>query len=407
MMVFDEVQFPPQMSYGSTVTLDFNNTILENSDGSEVRVCRWMYPLHTFTVKETLMSKIDTSTLAAFYVARQGPGRGFRFKDWSDYTTAPDGISAPTPFDMPMLPTSDPNVWQLIKNYTSGSITKTRYIYKPTIVVCAVGGTVIPGFDLSGDITRGLIKFASTPGTAPTAGCYFDVPVRFSKQMDPAMYLIRGTLGQGSIDSIELMEIKMLTSMAISTRFVPPPPLYVPPGDRGTTTTALTYSYDTTNVNGNDSDGSAPVSIVSGIQTIAIGRVPSTVTFNWNIDDLAMMIPVGTSVTATYSTPGSGGGVFTVTVPANTLFLLGNNGFCNQEMDISDGTRSAVITSGESPPQPEIAAGGFPVASSGTPIPYTVLESLGLADGGGNLNFILVLVPNGSGYLTITSASAT
>ena len=156
MIPFDEVQFPTEMSYGFTAEFDFSNTLIENSGGYETRICRWYYPIHTFNVIESIKTRDHIAAISAFYVARQGPSRGFRFQDWTDYTSAADGISAPTSGDQTMLPTTTPTVWQLAKQYTSGVISKNRNIFKPqngTVTVAVAGTTLTLGTDFTVDYT--------------------------------------------------------------------------------------------------------------------------------------------------------------------------------------------------------------------------------------------------------------
>lgn len=216
MTPFDEIQFPPTLSYGFTATIDFNNTLIEKDKGYETRVARHYSPRHVYNSSRQIAVISEVAAISAFYVARQGPVRGFRFKDWTDYTSnAADGISAPTANDQLMLATGNPNVFQLCKNYTSGSVTKIRYIFKPvtgTVLTAVSGVPVTTGFTV--DTTTGLVTYTVTPGATPTAGFQFDVPVQFGKEIDAALFLVPGGFNTTAIETLPMVEMKILPSSA-------------------------------------------------------------------------------------------------------------------------------------------------------------------------------------------------
>ena len=104
-------------------------------------------------------------------------------KDWSDFSSAIDGTSAPVWSDQNIGIGDGATVnFQLVKNYTSGAVTHTRTITKPISgsVTVGVSGTQL-GSGFSVNLTTGLVTFAAPPGAGQsvTAGFQFDVPVRF------------------------------------------------------------------------------------------------------------------------------------------------------------------------------------------------------------------------------------
>ena len=188
-MAFDEVQFPVIVSRGSTFGPGFSTAITElPQSGAEHRVARWSGSRRRGNAGLAVRSKADAALVIDFIHARNGAARGFRWKDWSDYSTASDHRSTPA-FDNETIGTGDgvTTTFQLAKTYTSGVRTVSRLIEKP------VSGTVVVGVNgvqqMSGwtvNTTTGIITFTSAPaaGQDVTAGCEFDVPVRFGTDVD-------------------------------------------------------------------------------------------------------------------------------------------------------------------------------------------------------------------------------
>jgi len=210
-MSFHEVQFPTDVSYGSRGGPGFSTSIVMLDSGAEHRASRWESARHQYDVSYGVKSQSQLAAVKTFYMARMGAAHGFRFKDWCDFTTASDGISAHA-YDDVEIGTGDgtETEFQLVKKYTSGSTTHTRVLTKP------VSGTVKVALDdveatsgWSVDTTTGFITFTSAPSAAVsiTAGCEFDVPVRFTSEADESLAASASFFEGGDIDSIPLVEI--------------------------------------------------------------------------------------------------------------------------------------------------------------------------------------------------------
>lgn len=182
-MAFDEIQIPLRIGFGSTGGPSFSTEIITVDGGYERRNQNWSQARRHYDASTGLRSAQDVATLSGFFYARAGRARGFRLKDWSEFTSASDGVSAPS-FDDQIIGTANGTDTQypLIKTYSSGSISHAREIKKP------VSGTLTIGFDgveqtsgWSVDATSGMVTFASAPasGVVISAGYEFDVPVRF------------------------------------------------------------------------------------------------------------------------------------------------------------------------------------------------------------------------------------
>jgi uncharacterized protein (TIGR02217 family) len=144
----DEVQFNVEISEGAEFGPTFSTTIIESKTGREPRIAQWEVSRYEGNVNHAQHNRADMVTLIAFWLARQGPVRGFRFKDWTDFEAMNEAL----------VPDGSPYV-QLIKTYTSGLISYVRNIFKPQenqISVTIRKNTVdYPTFTL--DTTSGVI----------------------------------------------------------------------------------------------------------------------------------------------------------------------------------------------------------------------------------------------------------
>jgi uncharacterized protein (TIGR02217 family) len=182
-MSFDEIQFPLRVGFGSQGGPVFSTEIVTVDGGFERRNQNWSQARRRFDAATGLRGASDVAALLDFFHARAGRARGFRLKDWSDFTSAADGTAVPS-FTNQVIGTGDGNatVFQLNKIYSSASASHAREIRKP------VTGSVTIGLDgvqamagWSVDSTTGIVTFAVAPlnGVSITAGFNFDVPVRF------------------------------------------------------------------------------------------------------------------------------------------------------------------------------------------------------------------------------------
>jgi uncharacterized protein (TIGR02217 family) len=183
-MSFDESQFPTSVSYGASGGPRFNTNIAVISTGAEQRNQLWTNPRHQWNVSTGIKSIEHYHAVLRFFMSRRGRHRGFRFKDWFDYTSSEDPTVAVSSLDQVLGTGAGPH--QLIKTYTDGVFPWVRTITKPVAgtVVVSVSGVAMPSGGVnpwSIDTTTGILTFT---GTAPVgtirAGFEFDVPVRFN-----------------------------------------------------------------------------------------------------------------------------------------------------------------------------------------------------------------------------------
>jgi len=130
-------------------------------------------PRYRYSASYLNISPAKTALVIAAFNACQGAARGFRFKDWADYSVTAEAIGN--------TPGANMDPVQLYKSYTFGGTTITRTISKP------VSGSVTVysnGVSKAGtlDTTTGLFTPTTnwTAAQAMTWTGQFDVPVRFS-----------------------------------------------------------------------------------------------------------------------------------------------------------------------------------------------------------------------------------
>jgi len=172
-MAFIEVQFPSDISFGSTGGPEYSTDIVETISGYEQRNANWSASRAVYNVAHGIKTQAQLDALIAFFRARHGRADGFRFKDWTDYQATAQALGTGN---------GSTTTFQLVKLYTSGSITETRTIKKP------VSGSVVIYFNAvahpsgwSVDTTTGIVTFSIAPGNgvAITADFQFNVPARF------------------------------------------------------------------------------------------------------------------------------------------------------------------------------------------------------------------------------------
>ncbi len=172
-MGFVEVQFPTDISYGSSGGPEYTTDIVASVSGHEQRNIHWSQARARFNVAHGVKTKAQLDALIAFFRARKGRAHGFRFKDWTDYQVSSQVIG---------LGDGLVTQFQLVKKYTSGGATETRVISKPVAgtVNLYVNG-VLKSTGVSVNTVTGMVTLTPAPavGAAVSASFEFDVPVRF------------------------------------------------------------------------------------------------------------------------------------------------------------------------------------------------------------------------------------
>lgn len=206
-MSFDEVQFPPEISYGSKGGPNFKTTVTALESGFEKRNQNWQRPRWQFEAVHGVKTPEQAKAISDFFIGRRGKAYGFRFKDWADYQISgqqfavADGVS---------------RSFQLRKSYDSAR-PYVRDIVKPvpdSILALIVGSAPMvgipqfPGTHFSTDWTTGIVTFAVAPAAGRVISCVyaeFDVPVRFDTDLAEFTH---DTWNTSTWSSIPLVEIR-------------------------------------------------------------------------------------------------------------------------------------------------------------------------------------------------------
>lgn len=197
-MAFDEVRFPEDIAYGSSGGPEYFTDIVTTASGYEQRNSNWSQARARYNVAHGIKTQSQLAALLAFFRARKGRARGFRFKDWTDFSAVNQLIG---------LGDGGKTTYPLIKHYNSGGEVESRRISKPVSgslriyknsILQTTGVTVNPA--------NGIVTFATAPenGAEISADFEFDVPVRFDTDHLSARLENYGVYGWTDISLIEL-----------------------------------------------------------------------------------------------------------------------------------------------------------------------------------------------------------
>ncbi len=203
---FDDVRFPLEIGRAASVTPSFSTAVVATASGAEQRNADWADARMRFDAGPGVRSEAELGTLIAFFRARRGAAKAFRFEDPYDHSSS--GMSGvPGPRDQ-ALGTGDGarTRFDLVKRYGSGPDAQVRAITRPVAgsVRVAVGGVAhSAGWRLIGR----AIEFDAAPGAgaAVTAGFRFDVPVRFAEDR---LEIGRASFAAGEAASVPLIEVR-------------------------------------------------------------------------------------------------------------------------------------------------------------------------------------------------------
>ena len=212
-MAFHEVRFPTAIAFGSGGGPERRTEIVELASGHEERNTPWAHSRRRYDAGLGLRTRDDLHAVIAFFEARRARLHGFRFKDHTDFRSAPP-LQPVSPLDQ-RIGTGDgaADTFQLVKTYESGGEAYVRTIAKPvaeTVRIAVDGVEKAPDTEFSVDPATGLVTFAFAAippaAAAVTAGFEFDVPVRFdTDRLDIRL----AEFLAGDIPSIPLVEIRL------------------------------------------------------------------------------------------------------------------------------------------------------------------------------------------------------
>jgi len=205
---FDEIRFPEIVARSARGGPERRTEIVELTSGFEERNTPWADSRRKYDVGSGIRHADHLAEVVAFFEARSGRLRGFRFKDWSDFKSCPPSESISSTDQVLGAGDGATTVFQLIKAYSSGGRTWSRVIAKPvagTVTIAIDGVPQAAGWTV--DLATGAITFDAAPGSGTiTAGFEFDVPCRFD------IDVIQSTLTNirlGEIRVLSIVEVKV------------------------------------------------------------------------------------------------------------------------------------------------------------------------------------------------------
>lgn len=192
---FDDVRLPEDIERGTIGGPMFNTSVVTLYNGREQRNVEWSANRDQYNIGYGIERRGQMETVYAFFHARLGRARGFRFRNWLDYEVT-NGLVGIVP--------GDPLRRQLVRVYEDDANPFIRVITRPVVSTLKVYVNHV----LTTDYTledKGVLLFTSDPGLDVLATFEFDVPVRFDED---DLRVTLNTFMEGVIPSIRLIELR-------------------------------------------------------------------------------------------------------------------------------------------------------------------------------------------------------
>jgi uncharacterized protein (TIGR02217 family) len=204
---FDDVRFPLAIGRRASVSPTFSTQTVETVSGVEQRSSDWADARMRFDAGLGVRSEADLATLIAFFRARRGAARGFRFTDPYDHHSADWGEAVSAIDQRIGVGDGSETRFQLVRHYGEGDDPQVRRITRPVAgsVRVAVDGVEVEDGWAVGKLGEVLFDVPPGVGALVTAGFAFDVPVRFEED---ALDISAETFAAGEVASVSLVEIR-------------------------------------------------------------------------------------------------------------------------------------------------------------------------------------------------------
>ncbi|MEY4500138.1 MAG: hypothetical protein RIS52_28, partial [Pseudomonadota bacterium] len=195
---FDDLLFPLSLGRDAQVSPSFSTAIVTTASGSEQRNAAWAQGRMRYDAGTGIRSDADLKALIAFFRARRGAAKGFRFRDPLDHDAVDQLIG---------IGDGVRTSFALVKRYGTGADAEVRRITRPeaaSVIIMIDGTAQATGWSL---LELGDIGFSVPPaaGALITAHFAFDVPVRFAvDQLD----IDAITFAAGDAPHVPLIEVR-------------------------------------------------------------------------------------------------------------------------------------------------------------------------------------------------------
>lgn len=176
---FDEVLLPLPFALGASGGPERRVDIVTLGSGREARNTPWVHGRRRYDIGGAVRTLDELHELVAFFEARRGPLRGFRFRDPFDWKSCAPSVAI-SPGDQ-IIGEGDGvrTAFQLIKGYGAYQ----RPIGKPVSgsVRVAIDGDELTADAFAVNAATGAVNLDVAPevGAVVSAGFCFDTPVRF------------------------------------------------------------------------------------------------------------------------------------------------------------------------------------------------------------------------------------
>ena len=199
----DDVLFPIALGREASVEPAFSTAIVETAGGAEQRNSEWADARLRFDAGPGIRGEAELAELIAFFRARRGAAKAFRFRDPFDFSS--NGMGGEPGATDQLLGTGDGTRtdFALVKDYDGQERRITRPV-SGSVRVSVDGVERVGGWTLG---LKGVVTLDEPPaaGAAVRAGFRFDVPVRFEEDR---LEVSRATFLAGEAASVKLIEVR-------------------------------------------------------------------------------------------------------------------------------------------------------------------------------------------------------
>lgn len=210
-MAHFNLEFPRDIAAGCQAIISRRSEVVTLANGREEVNQRWAHSRRSWAAGLGIRSADDLAEVVALFEAVRGRANSFRFRDWSDWRSAPlrRGISAT---DQRIGAGDAVRVdFQLVKRY--GAVNAyAREIQLPhaaSVLVAVDGAPLSGGWSL---LPHGVIRFDAPPaaGARVTAGFTFDCAARFDEDsLSVEWAYFAEDRGAASAPNIPLIEVRL------------------------------------------------------------------------------------------------------------------------------------------------------------------------------------------------------
>lgn len=125
----DTPRFPTGISYGSEGGPEFSTTLQPLRSGKKIKNRNWQYPLANYNVLPGIKKEPQLEDIREYFYVMFGQDGSFRYKDFSDWKSAPLGQSISSSDQV--LGTGDGVTadFPLQKTYSKGALSMVRPLY--------------------------------------------------------------------------------------------------------------------------------------------------------------------------------------------------------------------------------------------------------------------------------------